>query len=384
MGSTIHSLEAYGTIFEAYFGGDIQTEKVSNLPAFEWIHHTSLQDKLWLIDNLRNLNAESSIIDSYTEAFIDVANKASETLIYDSSNYETFFNPGLDGQGTDFDWLWSTDAKDRLHIIDDLENNLGNGNVSEDVIEQYKESLANVANNASNSLDYSSENYQSFFKPGLDGKGNDFEYIGSTNRDLNENVWWINHLEDNDVSQIIIDAYTSAYVDIANLSDINRSYSSEDFRQFFSPGLDGKGTEVSWINGSGKLEDTLWWVDHLENYGVDSEIVDTYKNALTNTANKAQTDRTFNNENYEQFFSPGLDGKGTKLGWLNAQGSVTESLWWLEHLRNNMLTKQLLKTTSKSLLILLTSQVTARRTLAKISNYSSNQVLMDKGQTLDG
>jgi len=42
MGSTIHSLEAYGTIFEAYFGGDIQTEKVSNLPAFEWIHHTSL------------------------------------------------------------------------------------------------------------------------------------------------------------------------------------------------------------------------------------------------------------------------------------------------------------------------------------------------------
>ena len=27
MGSTIHSLEAYGTIFEAYFGGDIQTER---------------------------------------------------------------------------------------------------------------------------------------------------------------------------------------------------------------------------------------------------------------------------------------------------------------------------------------------------------------------
>ena len=32
-----------------------------------------------------------SLLDSYTEAFIDVANKASDTLIYDSSNYEQFF-----------------------------------------------------------------------------------------------------------------------------------------------------------------------------------------------------------------------------------------------------------------------------------------------------
>ena len=58
-----------------------------------------MKDKLWWIDHLRNLDAEPSILDSYTEAFIDVANKASETLIYDSSNYETFFEPGLDGQG---------------------------------------------------------------------------------------------------------------------------------------------------------------------------------------------------------------------------------------------------------------------------------------------
>ena len=335
MGSTIHSLEAYGTIFEAYLSGDIQKEYVNNLPAFEQIHHTSLQDKLWWINQLRNIGVESDILNSYIGAFVDVANKASESIDYDSTNYETFFQPGLDGQGTDFDWLWSNEAKDRLHIIDDLENNLGNGLVTEDIIEQYKSSLADVANNATNSSDYSSENYQSFFRPGLDSRGNDFEYIGSTNRDLNEIVWWINHLEDNEVEQDVIDAYTSAYIDLANLSDLNRSYSTEDFRQFFNPGLDGKGTDFSWINASGDLEHTLWWVEHLENNGVSSEIVDTYRNALTDTANNAQTDRTFNNDNYEQFFSPGLDGEGTKLGWLNTQGSGKDSLWWIEHLHDN-------------------------------------------------
>ena len=298
MGSIIHSLEAYGTIFEAYLSGDIQKEYVNNLPAFEQIHHTSLQDKLWWINQLRNIGVESDILNSYIGAFVDVANKASESIDYDSTNYETFFQPGLDGQGTDFDWLWSNEAKDRLHIIDDLENNLGNGLVTEDIIEQYKSSLADVANNATNSSDYSSENYQSFFRPGLDSRGNDFEYIGSTNRDPNEIVWWINHLEDNEVEQDVINAYTSAYIDLANLSDLNRSYSTEDFRQFFNPGLDGKGTDFSWINASGDLEHTLWWVEHLENNGVSSEIVDTYRNALTDTANNAQTDRTFNNDNY--------------------------------------------------------------------------------------
>ena len=80
MGSTIHSLEAYGTIFEAYFSGDIQKEYVNNLPAFEHIHHTSLQDKLWWINQLRNIEVESDILNSYIGAFVDVANKASESI----------------------------------------------------------------------------------------------------------------------------------------------------------------------------------------------------------------------------------------------------------------------------------------------------------------
>ena len=170
MGSTIASLEAYGRFLKHISAATLQTEKVSNPQHLNGsiTGHCKTNCGGSIIFGLKT---ESSVIDSYTEAFIDV-DKYKHHDKRSMTAQTTKHNPGL--AGNDFDY-WSIDAKDRLHITT-ISKTIS---AMETLFRRrhraiQRKSLGRCSQQCQNSLDYSSENYQSFFSPGLDGTGKRF------------------------------------------------------------------------------------------------------------------------------------------------------------------------------------------------------------------